>query len=167
LAALLTPLNLAAQNDPVVVFLVRHAERADDEPSAEMISTDDPMLSGAGEERARLVAELLRDAGITHIHTTDYNRTRATGAPTAAALGLEMAVYDPRDLPGFAERLRRTPGRHLVLGHSNTTPDLVAALGGDPQGPIAEMEYDRLYLVTLTDEGATAVLLRFGARYQG
>jgi hypothetical protein len=54
-----------------------------------------------------------------------------------------------------------------VLGHSNTTPDLVTALGGDPQGPIAEMEYDRLYVVTLTDEGASTVLLRFGARYRG
>lgn len=165
--ALAAPLSLSAQTDPVVIFLVRHAERADDEPSADMVSTDDPMLSEAGEERARLVAELLRDAGITHIHTTDYNRTRATGAPAAEVLGLEMELYDPRDLMAFAQRLRQTPGRHLVLGHSNTTPELVTALGGDPQGTISEMEYDRLYVVTLSEDGASTVLLRFGARYRG
>ena len=113
------PSTLAAQDDATVVYLVRHAERAED-------GTNDPMISAEGQVRADQVAELLRDAGITHVHTTDFRRTRATGQPAADMLGLEMSLYDPRDLPGFAESLRSTPGRHLVLGHSNTTPDLVA-----------------------------------------
>ena len=29
------------------------------------------------------------------------------------------------------------------------------------------MEYDRFYVVTLTDEGASTVLLRFGQPYEG
>jgi len=142
------------------VFLVRHAERAED-------GTPDPPISDAGEARARLLAEMLRDAGLTRIHTTDYIRTRATGRPTARAVGLDMELYDPEDLAGFAERLREMPGRHLVLGHSNTTPQLVEALGGDPGGPIDEFEYDRLYLVTLTSDGVSTVLLRFGERFEG
>lgn len=144
--------------DPTVVFLVRHAERAED-------GTSDPPISEAGAERSRLLAHMLADAGITHIHTTDLNRTRSTGQPLASATGLEMAVYNPRDLAGLAAELVASPGRHLVLGHSNTTPDLVAALGGDPGSPIDEMEYDRLYVVTVTDDGVSTVLLRFGQPY--
>jgi phosphohistidine phosphatase SixA len=160
LGALFCPAAAGAQDDPVVVYLVRHAERAED-------GTSDPPISEAGHARALLLAEMLRDAGITRVHSTDYERTRSTAAPTADALGLEMLLYDPRDLAGMAAQLRQSPGRHLVLGHSNTTPQLVEALGGSPGSPIEEMEYDRLYIVTLTDGEATTVLLRFGARHGG
>ncbi len=78
-----------------------------------------------------------------------------------------VLAHSVRITRSFAERLRGTPGRHLILGHSNTTPDLVAALGGDPGTPIAEMEYDRLYIVTLTESGASTVLIRFGKRFRG
>lgn len=159
LALVAGPAVVEAQEDPTVVYLVRHAERAED-------GTGDPVISLPGWDRARLLAEMLRDAGLTHIHTTDFRRTRQTGGPTAEETGLSMSVYDPRDLDGFARRLRATPGRHLVLGHSNTTPGLVEALGGDPSGSIAELEYDRLYIVTLTRDGASTVLVRFGKRFR-
>jgi phosphohistidine phosphatase SixA len=153
--------SVAVQND-VVVYLVRHAERAED-------GTNDPPLSDAGSERAELLANMLKDAGVTHIHSTDFKRTLATGRPLSEASGIEMASYDPRDLPGFANHLKASPGRHLILGHSNTTPDLVAALGGDPGTLIDEgSEYDRLYIVTvLPDATVTTVLLRYGAPYPG
>ena len=151
---------VAAQTDATVVYLVRHAERAED-------GTRDPVISLPGWDRARLLAETLRDAGLTDIHTTDYRRTRMTGGPTAEATGLPLELYDPRDLEGFARELRAAPGRHLVLGHSDTTHQLVDALGGDPGPPIEAMEYDRLYVVTLTDDGASTVLLRFGRRFEG
>lgn len=166
-AALLATAGLAgcaqpesdAPFDPTVVFLVRHAERAED-------GTSDPPISDVGAERSRLLAEMLSDVGLTHIHTTDLNRTRSTGQPAADAAGLGMTVYDPRDLHAVANEISSTPGRHLVLGHSNTTPELVAALGGDPGLPIDEMEYDRLYIVTVTVDGVSTVLLRFGERYE-
>ena len=150
---------LTAQQDATVVYLVRHAERAED-------GTRDPVISLPGWDRARLLAETLRDAGLTHIHTTDYRRTRMTGRPTSDATGLPLELYDPRDLDAFARRLHDTPGRHLVLGHSDTTHELVDALGGEAGPPIETMEYDRLYVVTLTGDGASTVLLRFGRRFE-
>lgn len=156
-AAILTPFSLPAQTDEVVVFLVRHAEKVDD--------SADPDLSAAGRERATLLGRMLADAGITHIHSTDYKRTRQTGEPLARALGLEMHSYDPRDLAGLAARLAATPGRHLVLGHSNTTPAAVEALGGDPVGPIDDAEYDRLYIVVPHPGGARSTLVRFGTPF--
>jgi phosphohistidine phosphatase SixA len=149
---------------------VRHAERADDPtagapPEGRMLA-EDPPLSPAGEERARLLAHMLGDAGVTAIHTSDYRRTRDTGDPLARRAGVAMRVYDHRDLAGFAAELRGTPGRHLVLGHSNTTPQLVEALGGEPGDPIEDLEYDRLYVVLLEGGRATTMLLRFGAPYR-
>jgi 2,3-bisphosphoglycerate-dependent phosphoglycerate mutase len=155
LSSVATPRAGAAQLEPLVVYAVRHVERAED-------GTSDPPISAAGEARARLLARMLTDAGITGIHTTDYRRTRSTVGPLAAAEDVGVGVYDPRDLPGLAEKLRAAGGRHVVVGHSNTTAELVEALGGDGHGPIEEMEYDRLYVVTLAPGGATTVLLRFG-----
>lgn len=149
-----------AQEDATVVYLVRHAERAED-------GTRDPLISLPGWDRARLLAEMLRDAGLTRIHTTDYRRTRMTVRPTSDATRLSPQLYDPRDLQGFARLLRSTAGRHLVAGHSDTTPELVRALGGEAGSPIEESEYDRLYILTLTDEGTSTVLIRFGRRFEG
>ena len=160
LLLLVAPAVIAAQEEPVVIYLVRHSERAED-------GTSDPPISEAGWERSRLLAEMLGDAGLTHIHSTDLIRTRSTGQPTAEATGLTILSYDPSDLSVVANRLAATPGRHLVLGHSNTTPPLVEALGGDPGEPIEEMEYDRFYIVTIFDGSVSSVLLRFGDRFGG
>jgi phosphohistidine phosphatase SixA len=157
------PPALAAQDaeaaDGVVVVLVRHAERADDDPR-------DPGLTAAGMARADALARMLADVGLTHVWSTDYRRTRSTAGPVASAAGLEVASYDPGSadaMQAFADRLRTVPGRHLVVGHSNTTPVLVQAFGGDAQGEIAEDEYDRLYVLVLAPDGTvTSTLLRFG-----
>ena len=145
------------------IYLVRHAERADDHPS-------DPTLTPAGSERARELARVLRDVPLDAIHSTDYRRTRLTAAPVAEAQGMDVEIYDPRG-PGMAElveALRASGGTHLVVGHSNTTPALVEALGGDPISPVDENEYDRLYVVVLGPAGTvTSSLLRFGAEAGG
>ena len=75
----------------LVAFLVRHAEK--------METGEDPDLTTAGESRARDLAAMLRTAGITQVHSSDYKRTRNTAAPTAERLGLKVRIYDPRDLP--------------------------------------------------------------------
>jgi broad specificity phosphatase PhoE len=150
---------LAAQSharEYTIVYLVRHAERTND-------GTADPPLSPEGEKRARLLAQMLRDAGIGYVHATPYERTRATAAPLAERLGLSVDTYHGSDLAGLASRIRAAGGRHLVVGHSNTTPAAVAALGGEPGDPIGEDEHDRLYVLTIDDGGTSTVLLRFGS----
>lgn len=163
LVTLLGSGGLAGQQGPAgptVVYLFRHAERADD-------GTPDPPLSIAGQIRTQTLTRLLLDAGVDHIHTTDLRRTRETVRPLAEALGVEPQVYEPESLSTVAERILSTPGRHAVSGHSNTTPDLVALLGGDPGEPIDEpSEYDRLYILFLTPGQPTLTsLLRFGEPY--
>jgi 2,3-bisphosphoglycerate-dependent phosphoglycerate mutase len=161
----LAPQALAAQDTPSLVVLVRHAEKAA-EPAS------DPPLSSAGTTRAADLARALANAGITRIHSSDTRRTRDTAAPLAEALGIEIELYDPRDLPAMAARLRALPGRHLVVGHSNTTDELSGLMGGATFGQIEEpWEYDRLYFLTPRPHlpgtapgsaGFETVLVRFG-----
>jgi broad specificity phosphatase PhoE len=154
-----TPAVLAQEaGSGSTVYLVRHAERAADHPS-------DPTLTPAGSARAALLARMLADVELVSVWSTDYRRTRLTAAPVARVHGLEVASYDPRGpgLQALLERLRSTPGHHLVVGHSNTTPAVVEALGGDPVSPIDEGEYDRLYVVVLAgSEVVSSALIRFG-----
>lgn len=149
--------KMKAEPAAIEVFLVRHAEK--------ILDVRDPDLTQEGQVRAELLADMLSDANITHIHSSDYKRTRQTAAPLAKKLGLEVKLYDPRDLPAMAEALKTQSGRHLVVGHSNTTPQLTQLLGGDGEGPIVEAtEYNRLYYVTIAKTGeTTSTLLRFGA----
>jgi broad specificity phosphatase PhoE len=121
------------------VLLVRHAEA---EPDGA-----DPELTEAGRRRAEALAQLLAGEELAAVLVTDTRRARATAAPVAARHGLVVEVYDPRRLADLAGRLRAREGNILVVGHSNTTPELVELLGGDPGEPIAHDEHDRLYRV--------------------
>jgi phosphohistidine phosphatase SixA len=144
--------------EPVVVYLVRHAEKAS--------GGKDPELTEAGRARAQALARTLGDAGIESIHSTDFKRTRETAAPLAHRLGVAVRIYDWDEMEALAAAMRAAGGRHLVVGHSDTTPELVGLLGGEPGPAIDEpSEYDRLYIVTIGADGAvTSVLLRYGER---
>jgi broad specificity phosphatase PhoE len=161
-----TPLASAtAESEPgpsTTVFLVRHAEALYPPPAD---APRNPPLNRLGRARAAQLANVLGDTGLTGILSTDLNRTLATADPLAARLGLEIERYDHRALAALADRLRATPGRFLVSGHSNTTPQLVRLLGGDPGEPIDEKtEFDRLYVVTLAPgRPVSTVLLHYGS----
>lgn len=147
--------NASANETDLEVYLVRHAEKTAD--------ITDPALTAQGERRADALADVLSISGITRIHSSDYKRTRATAAPLANRLGIEVELYDPRDLACVAKALKSEGGTHLVVGHSNTTPQLTELLGGDGGAPIIEAtEYDRLYIVSRQNGEVTSTLLRFG-----
>ncbi len=139
------------------VYLVRHGEKK--------LDNDDPDLTEVGQQRAQALAHALRSVPLDAIFSTDTRRTRQTAAPAAEARSLEVRLYGKEDVARVIMHLRRTPGRYLVVGHSNTTPDLVSRLGGDPGAAIDEnTEFDRLYVLVLHPDGSVVtLLLRYGA----
>jgi len=144
LGLLCAPAGAFAQK---LVFVVRHAERADDGTSM-MHGRPDPSLSAAGAARAARLAQMLADSNIKGIYVTEYRRTQETAKPLAAKLGIELRQVDSADIAGLLRRLRDECPADVVLvvGHSNTVPGILKALGGDDV-KIADDEYDNLFLI--------------------
>jgi len=144
-----------------VVFLVRHAERADAGMAAAKMAGADPELSEAGKARAASLATLLKDAKIAAIFTTEYKRTRDTAQPLAAAIGIAAAAVDSKDAATLIDRVKASPGNVLVVGHSNTVPDIIKALGVAESVAIADDQFDNLFVVI---RGPRPALLRLHYR---
>lgn len=143
-----------------MVILVRHAERADAgaPAGAAMTGTPDPELSEAGKARAQALARMLKDAGITAIYTTEFRRTIDTALPLSDALGLVSTTVSSRDQAGLVEKIKaHAGGAVLVVGHSNTVPAIIKALGG-PDLTIGDNEYDSLFFV---GPGGVTTRIRF------
>jgi broad specificity phosphatase PhoE len=139
------------------VYLVRHAEK------------DGDALTPTGEAQAAKLAELLKDAGITAIYTTQFERTKRTAGPLATRLrsrgiAIESSSLDlPADLVAHPEDPDRLAsyGRSvvaavrqqgpdaivLIVGHDTTIPAIIRALGIESPPTIAPAEFDRLFQV--------------------
>lgn len=147
---------------PTVVLLVRHAEKAA-EPA------QDPPLTESGRARAEALVPIARDAGVSAIITTQFDRTKSTAAPAAAALNVTPAVVQAGSLAqhakAAADEVRKHAGKTvLVVGHSNTVPAIIGALGASAPRDLCDSEYDALFVVILGDAGAPRVIRsRFGA----
>lgn len=133
--------------------LVRHAEKASDDPK-------DPSLSEAGMARAARLADALAEAPLAAAYATAYRRTRSTAAPAAARHGLAVTTYDAsRPAAEFAAALRQThAGRTvLIVGHSNTVPALAAALCACDVAPMREDEFDRRIDIRIAADGRVSM----------
>lgn len=125
------------------ILLVRHAERADAGGEAQT----DPGLSAAGRARAVALAELLRAAKISAIYVTEYRRTQETAQPLAEKLALQPIVLPAKEIAQLVSKLREATGHVLVVGHSNTLPEIVRALGITTPLTLGEKDYDDLFIV--------------------
>jgi broad specificity phosphatase PhoE len=127
-----------------VVFIVRHAEKA-------TIGGNDPDLSDAGQRRAEALARVLKDSQITSVFVTEFKRTQQTAAPTAKATHLSPIVVPTTNVPGLVAKLRGLNGNALVVGHGNTIPDLMKALGITSPISIPDDDYTEIFVVSLCD----------------
>ena len=154
---------VAGAQQATTVILVRHAEKGD-------APANDPGLTEAGAARARALLAIARDAGVTAVITTQFARTRETARPAAEALGITAEVARAGGSAAqHAQDVARMVQAHaggvvLVVGHSNTIPAIVAALGAPQPPPICDSEYDDLYVVTLVpNKTAHVIRARYGA----
>jgi broad specificity phosphatase PhoE len=131
-------------NAAPVVFVVRHAEKAS-------TGGKDPDLSVQGQKRADALAHILKDSQITSVFVTEFKRTQETAAPTASAAHVSPTVVSANDIGALAEKLRALNGNALVVGHGNTIPDLLRALGIATTVSIPEDDYTEIFAVLVGD----------------
>ena len=168
---LVSQLAFAQTAEPVTtVFLIRHAERAE-EPR------QDPPLTEKGAARSEALARLLSAAGIKAIFTSQFARTKLTAEPlakqlglTPTALNLKLNPSNPRQIAEESTKetvekiMAHAGGSVLVVGHSNSIPDVITLLGADVTPTIDETKFDNLFIVTVYAKGKAKVThLKYGA----
>ncbi len=141
------PVTAVAQE---AVFLIRHAEKADGE---------DPMITEAGRARALRWAGMVADAGIDKVFTSTARRTMETGALIADALGVDTEALDPRDTAGLIDLLSfdHEEDRVLVVGHTETIPDILTYLGATDPVEMPLDDFARMFVV-FPNDGEPVVL---------
>ena len=138
------------------VIVVRHVERLD--------SSTDPPLSPAGLQRAQTLARTLSRAGVAAIFVTQFQRTQLTAAPLAAQLKITPIVMTANATAPLIERIRREHANDVVLvvGHSNTVPEILPQLGASEPVTIQDDEFDSLFILVPRGQASPSVVrLRF------
>ena len=153
-------LTIPAAAEVTTVILVRHGEKTS-------VKEADPPLSEAGQARASELARVLAGTKIDAIYTTEYIRTRDTAAPVAGAQGVEAKVFPNSRTyaPDLAKHIRAEHKGEtvLVVGHSNTTVEVLRHLGVVDPKPIPESQFDDFFVVTLAGDHVRVMPLRYGA----
>jgi len=143
IAAVLLALGVAVMpaSAQEAIFLVRHAERLDS-------STDSP-LSAEGQARAAHLAQMLGDARISVIITSEFVRTRDTARPLADRLKLPIQQIPAADVDGLLATLRAAGprARVLVVSHGDRIPAVLAGLGQKEEVSLASGDYDNLWMI--------------------
>ncbi len=130
-------------HDNFTLYLVRHAEKQSE--------SKNPALTYCGRERAKQLATLLSNANIKSIYSTSYQRTMSTAAPLSKKKLIAIKNYNPRELEQFALHLKPRKENALIVGHSNTTPQLTQLLSQQAVVAIGEQEYQKLYQLQFID----------------
>ena len=131
-------------NAAPVVVIVRHAEKTS-------TGGKDPDLSIQGQKRADALAHILKDSQITSVFVTEFKRTQETAAPAARAAHVSPTMIPANDIGALVEKLRALNGNALVVGHGNTMPDLLNALGIATPVSIPEDDYTEIFAVFVGD----------------
>ncbi|NMH59989.1 histidine phosphatase family protein [Alteromonas ponticola] len=124
------------------VYLTRHFEKQS--------QSADPELTAKGHWRAKQLINLLEDAEIARIYSTQYLRTQQSVAPIAKQLNLEVEIYPADNLQALADQIKTKQLNVLVVGHSNTIPPLISLLGGKSKA-MAEEDFGELFKLQIVE----------------
>jgi len=144
----------------MIVIILRHADK---------VPPPDDALSPKGCERARLLARMLKNSGVTAGFRSESVRAAQTLKPLEDELGAALSVTEvPRGgsggdaghVQGIAAALRALPAKTvaIVVSHSETVGRIITALGGDPIESIAADQFDRLFVLFVPPSGAGHLL---------
>ena len=157
------------------VYIVRHAEKSTPWPTAREVSAYQP-LSPEGQARAEKLAARFSGKDIAAIYCSNTTRSIGTAVPLSQQAGIPLITDDattkPDQMTAFLLDLRTRHEKDkavLIVGHSNTVPQLLIALGATPDcherlgiGPTAnglEIEgYEGVWRVDLAMGGCAGVV---------
>ena len=150
----------SAPGTTTTVILIRHAEKVKN------ASVDGPFLLPEGQARARALADVLGDKGITAIYSPKLGRNIKTVQPLANKFGLTITVKENLNMfsvDTLAEEMLASHPGGVIVFVGNVSGNLMAMhsyLGGEGKGPV---NYGDMAIFTITDQGTENVKFsRFG-----
>lgn len=157
--ALLAAASAARAADPGLktIVVVRHAEAEPESVGPQR------QLTAQGQRRAQELARVLGETPLEAVYSTPLPRTRLTAEPLARAAGAPLIELG--DTPRTLAALGAAPwgSTTVVVGHSNTVPDLVAGLTHRPFPAGLAVTHDRIWIMTVARDGQVSVTrLRYG-----
>ncbi|MEO6729672.1 MAG: phosphoglycerate mutase family protein [Ferruginibacter sp.] len=121
-------------------YVVRHADKLDNTPYS--------VLSSAGHARSIVLKNYLTDKKIDIIFATPFQRTQETAQPLAQALNRSLLLYRNNAVDSIVTMIRSIKKKNILLvGHSGNIPSIIEGLTTKKIRPIAEGEYDNLYII--------------------
>lgn len=149
---------MASASALTTIILIRHGER-----NAPTSANPDPHLNTAGKARAKKLIHVLGQSGIRAIYRSHFARSRETAQPLAGNLGLSPIVLD-EPLQIKSDILSNHAGQTvLVIGHSDTVPDLINRFGAGSVPVIDDSEFDNLFVVKVfNQQRASVTRLKYG-----
>ena len=120
------------------IFVIRHLQKE---------RGDDPSLTSEGAAASERLANMLADKGISAIYATPTRRAMETAAPLSKKTGVAISEYDAKNPETLVASVAENDGAVLVVGHSNTVPDLVVRFGGRSQPQMTDQDYGTVFLI--------------------
>ena len=104
-------------------------------------------LTSEGSRVALLLVDRFKRDKPRAIYVSRTNRAEQTAAPLARSLGVTPTRYDPADTPALIAAVSREMGTVLIVGHSNTVPDIVEQLGGRRPAPLVHEDFGDIWRI--------------------
>lgn len=133
------------------IYVVRHLHTP--------AGATDPDLTAEGRRYAQVLAARLQSDPPRVIYASATRRAQQTAAPLAQRLAIVPKIYDPADTAGLVASVRQETGTVLVVGHSNTVPDIVERLGGPRPGPLVHEDFGDVWHISGPGRVATRTQL--------
>lgn len=137
-------------SDVTQIYIIRHTEKTSD-------TAENPDLSAAGIERAQYWKKVLQHIQFDQVFTTEFKRNIQTAELISNDSSVKPELYHPMsfDILRFINLIKGQ--KVLIIGHSNTIPDMVNRLIDETKyPPMSHKNYNVLYLVTINKNGDTS-----------
>ena len=143
----------------MMIVLLRHADP---------LPNPDNGLSPDGIKRAKLLAAMLADSGVTQAYCSDALRTAQTLEPLKSKLGAALTITEvagsaKQHSEAVAQAIKDLPPATtvVVVSHSDTVPMIIEKLGGGAVAQIGLDQFDKLFILSLPGASAGPLLLRY------
>ena len=127
---------------PKAVYLFRHAEKQ------VIKGEDNPELTKAGFVRSNALAEAMTDISAGLIYSSEYARTQQTAAPLAKQWSTDINIKTAKDPEAQVDIALANCNQHVIIvGHSNTIPNLISLFGVVEEITIEDNQYGDLFII--------------------